>query len=70
MQIHGLLHASPEYLAKGLQHQDHHWTVPAEMAFLKNIRWDVNKADDGTVTYNRCEFGQRYDPQETGLTIE
>lgn len=70
MNIHGLLHPSPEYLAKGLQHQEQHWAVPAEMAFLKNIRWDTTHGTDGSVTYNRCEFGARYDPHETGLTIE
>ena len=70
MHIHGLLHPSQEYLAKGLQHQDHHWTVPTELAFLKNIRWDSTEHSDGSVTYNKCEFGEALDPEAKGLTME
>lgn len=70
MHIHGLLHASPEYLAKGLQHKDHHWVVPTDLALLKNIRWDISHNSEGATTYNKCEFGEQLDPQGLGLTIE
>ena len=70
MHIHGLLHASPEYLAEGLQHQDHHWVVPTDLALLKNIHWDIAHNDDGSTSYNRCEFGEQLDPEGVGLTID
>lgn len=70
MHIHGLLHASPEYLARGLQYEDHHLVIPTDQALLKNIRWDISHHEDGTVAYNRCEFGEKMDPEEVGLTID
>lgn len=70
MHIHGLLEASPEYQSKQLQPEDPHWTVPAEMAFLKTIRYDSHINNEGRTVYNRCLFGEEEDPDETGLTIE
>lgn len=70
MHIHGLLEASPEYQSKDLQPGDSHWTIPSEMAFLKTIRWDLRIDNEGKKTYNRCEFGEELDPNQTGLTIE
>ena len=63
MHVHGVLNVTPEWSEEHAAWEENYWEPPIEMAFLKHIRPNNYKWEDGTVHTYSCIFGAELDPK-------